>query len=300
MDRLAAMQAFSRVVERGSFSEVARELGVSQPTISKQIAALERDLGANLLRRTSRTMTLTDAGARFYDHCRHILAMVERAEDDLRGEAEPRGLLRLACPTVFGRVHVMPHLPAFLARHEHLQVELVLSDAFVDLVAQGIDLAIRIGRLIDPNLIVRKLGSSSAHVIGTPEYFERAGIPQHPSELVSHQCVLYTPFERPDAWRFEEEGEPLQVPVSGRFRTNSSEALREAMLAHLGVAMIPRWLAQPELDQGRLMTVLDGFSVHPIHIYAAYTPAPFLSARVRAFIDYIAPIYAQSLPIRQG
>ena len=219
MDLLSGMRLFTRVVETGGFTAVARENHTSQPTISRTIAALEAHLEVRLLNRSSRAVTLTDDGRQFYERARGALEAVAEAESSVgRRRGEPGGLLRPRTPPVaFGRLHVAPRMRAFLDRHPEVNVELVMNDAFVDLVGEGLDLAIRVGDLADPSLIARPIGMTRRVTVAATSYLKLCGIPATPADLARHDCVIYTRLATGQCWHFDSNEGPVQVDVGGRF-----------------------------------------------------------------------------------
>lgn len=289
MDRLAAMNMFVRVVETGSFSAVAKELGSTQPTVSKNIAELESWLGAKLLNRSTRSLRLTETGADYYERCVAILQDVEDAEQNV-GElqTQPRGLVRVSAAVAFGSLHVVPRLKGFYERFADIRVDISLNDRNVDLVEDGIDVAFRMGDLRDSNLIARKLCASPTMTVGTPGYFKSLGIPQHPRDLKSHNYIEYTDLTHREGMAFVEGGEPLYVKVTGNLQTNNSEVLRSALLAGLGVSRVPRWLVGNELATGELIEVLQAYQAGPTNVHVVYSPGRHLPSKIRCFIDYFA------------
>lgn len=293
MDRIAAMAMFVRVVESGSFSAVARELDTTQPNVSKLIRALEARLGGRLLARSTRRLSLTDEGRRYYEDCRRILEAVDAAEHSFQtGRERVAGPLRVAAPVSFGRRRIAARLGDFLARHPQVAVELLLSDDNTDLVAEGIDVALRLGPLADSGLIARALGHAPRITVAAPGYLAHRGEPRTPAELLGHECLVFTPTPTVNAWVYLHDGERIVVNVSGRLRTNSSEAIRELALAGLGIARAPRWLFADELASGRIVPILSGYAPEPVAIHAVSPANRRQSARVRAFIDYLAGIWA--------
>ncbi len=294
MDLLSGMRLFARVVETGGFTVVARENGTSQPTISRTIAALEAHLGVRLLNRSSRAVTLTDDGRQFYERARSALEAVAEAEGSVgRRRGEPSGLLRLGTPVAFGRLHVAPRMPAFLDRHPEVQVELVMSDAFVDLVGEGLDLAIRVGDLADPSLIARRIGTTRRVTVAAASYLQRRGVPSVPAELAQHECVLYTRLATGHRWHFESNDGPVHVDVRGRFRADNSEAVREAVIGGAGIAVTPVWLFRDEIDRGLIRIILEQFEPTRLPIHAVYPSRRLLAAKVRAMIDFLAAEFAE-------
>ena len=248
MDRMDAISLFVRVVDNGSFSAVARTLGVGQPAVSKQIAALEAHLGAQLLQRTSRSLTLTEAGRDFYESAVRVVSDVEAAESRVgRGRIAPSGLVRANVTPVFGRLYVVPKLREFFARYPGVAVELVVTDRLVNLVEEGIDLGIHNGELSDSSLIARKIAQTPIITVATPAYLAAHGEPATPVELEQHACVIYAPQGAPRAWGF---AGPFAHQPKGAFRTNDAEQIRAAVLADLGLAHTPGWLFAAEIASG--------------------------------------------------
>lgn len=289
MDLLSPMRTFVRVVEAGSFTAVANEQSTSQPTISRQIAALEDHLGARLLTRTTRALTLTDDGRAFYEHALRALEAVAEAEGVVgRRRGKPSGLLRLATPVVFGRLHIVPRLPAFLARFPDVSVEVVMSDSFADLVEQGIDVAIRVGEVTDPGLIARRIGIVRRVTVATPAYLERRRAPRTPADLADHDCIVYTRLVTGNRWTFESPTGPLTVEVSGRFKADNSEAVREGVLGGLGIAVIPAFAFRDEIETGAVRVLLKGFEPRQLPMHAVYPSRRLVPLKVRAIIEYLA------------
>jgi len=289
MELLGPMQTFVRVVEAGSFTAVAAERNSTQPTISRQIAALEAHLGVRLLTRSTRALALTDDGRTFYAHAQIALAALGDAENAVgRRRAAPSGLLRIAVPVVFGRLHVVPRLPAFLARYPDVGVEIIMSDSFTDLVEQGIDLAIRVGEITDPGLIARRIGLVRRVTVASPAYLARHGTPSRPEDLRQHECIVYTRLASGNRWKFEPQDGPIEITVSGRFRADNSEAVREAVLAGLGIAVIPAFAFRAEIDAGEVVVLLADFEPLVLPMHAVYPSRQFVPSRVRAMIDHLA------------
>lgn len=293
MDTLEAMAVFLRVVERGSFSAVARELGLSQPTISKQIGALENRLGGRLFARSTRNLSLTDEGQRYYEHCRQILAAVDNAEHSFQtGQERVAGPLRIASSGSFGRIQIAPRLHGFLQQHPDVSIDLQLSDENVDLISEGIDVAVRIGELKDSSLIARPIGLTRRRVFAAPSYLEQHGVPAAPDDLSDHNCLAFNQLEHFDSWRFEHDGQWRSVQVKGNVRSNNSEAIRQMVLSGLGVSLSPSWLFREDLQAGRVVALLDGYTPPSLPIHALFAPDRRQSARVRAFTDYLRDAFA--------
>lgn len=289
MDRLDAMQMFLRIVETGSLSAVAREMGTTQPTISKQLRALEQHLNARLLQRTTRKLSLTEAGTLYYETCKRVVDELREAEGTLsRLQNSLQGRLHVNTSIAFGQMFLNRLLLEFQRRHPGLSVQLSLDDRFVDLVAEGVDVAVRLGRIADPNVVARKLGASRRLLVATPEYLDKHGTPKRPEDLAHHNCLLYTYLSTGNEWVFaDEDGEEIRVRVSGNFESNNGHALRDAVNASLGIAMAPDWLAYEGLRNGRVVAVLAEFAPPPFDISAVYPTNRMLTAKVRAFIDFL-------------
>ena len=300
MDRLAAIGLFVRVAETGSFSAVARETGLGQPAVSKQIAALETDLGAQLIRRTSRSMSLTDAGQVFYEAAVHLVRDFDIARSLVgRGQATPSGLVRVTVAPVFGRLYIVPRLPDFFALYPDITVELSASERAVNLIEEGIDLAIRSGELADSTMVARTMASSAFVTVATPAYLEARGTPLSPQDLAGHACVVFAPYGRPRAWEFRHHGEAFVHHPTGPFRTADAEQVRAAVLAHLGLAHGPSWIFAPDIAAGAVRVVLRDYQPAPLALSAVHHAGRRLPTRVRVFIDFIANVLAQDQHLAQ-
>ena len=288
MQDLERMAVFARVVEAKSFSEAARRTGISKGAASKAVAQLERSMGARLLHRTTRAMSLTEAGAELYAHCARIVEEYDQARLAVgRLHSEPRGLLRVSASVAFGTLHIAPALPEFLARHPELRIDMTIGDRFVDLAEEGIDVAVRITREPAPNLVARRLATVNRKIVATPGYFRRHGTPRKPADLAKHNCLTYTHFNPQDAWRLSGTRGAISVPISGNLRLNDDEALSAAVLGGLGIALLPTFLIGGALQQRRLKAVLSDHVPSERHIFAVYLPNRHLPAKVRAFIDFL-------------
>ena len=295
MDLLAAMKLFMRVVEAGGFSQVARQTGNTQPTVSRTVAALEDHLGVRLLNRSSRAVTLTDDGHQFYSMAGRALEAVAEAEGSVGSRrGGPAGLLRLGTSVAFGRMHVAPRIPAFLKRFPEVEVQLLMNDAFVDLVGEGLDLAIRVGDLVDPTLIARRIGTTRRVTVASSEYLERRGVPAIPADLAGHECVIYTRLATGSRWHFAGPDGPIMVDVHGRFQADNSEAVREAVISGAGIAVIPVWMFTDEIETGRVRIILQEFEPKQLPIHAVYPSRRQVSAKVREMIDFLAAEFEAS------
>ena len=295
MSALDAMEVFVRVVQTGGFSAAARALGMTPSAVSKQIARLEDRLGARLFTRTTRRFALTEEGRAFHERAQRILADVAEAEEavaNLHGAL--RGLLRINVPVAFGRLHVAPLLPDFLAAHRELRIDVVLNDRFVDLVEEGVDLVIRIGELADSSLIARRLAANRRLVCAAPDYLARERTPKLPSDLTGHNCLVYTYRASRNDWHFiGPDGTRQTVQVAGNLEANNAEALQAAVRAGLGLGLLPHWLVGRDLADGRRVELLPEFHAPDSAIYAVYPPGRHLSPKVRGFVDFLAERYAR-------
>ena len=290
MDRFSALEAFVRVAETQSFSEGARRLGKSKSLISRQVAALEADLGVRLLQRTTRSITLTEAGRGFLERAVRILADVEEATLSVsRLQVAPRGCLRVNAPMSFGFLHLAQALPDFLARYPEIKVDMVMNDRLVDLIDEGFDVAVRIGRLTESSLIARRLAPIKIVVCASPDYLETHGRPLTPDRLADHRCLINGTIVPSDEWRFvRADGAAWSVPIDGPLRVNNGDALKAAALGGLGLTMLPTFIVGPDLLAGRLVSVLEHFIPQDVAVHAVYPHSRLLSPKVRAFIDFLA------------
>jgi DNA-binding transcriptional LysR family regulator len=288
MDRLAAMEAFVRVVEAGSFSGAARLLRVGQPAVSKTVAQLEDRLGVRLLLRSTHGLTPTEAGHSFYERAKRAIEEADEAEHAARGAgADLTGRLRICAAVTFSRLHVLPRLPLFLEQHPALDVDIVLDDRNIDLIEEGIDIALRMGKLADSNLIARKLGESHRRVFASPAYLERMGIPHIPADLASHQAVIYEQRGGGTEWTFHRNGATASVAMQGRVRVTAAEGVREAVFAGLGLAIASEWMFAPELASGAVKAVLTDWALPPVDLWAVFPTGRQASAKARAFAEFI-------------
>jgi DNA-binding transcriptional LysR family regulator len=288
-DVLALFQTFVRVVEAGSFTAVATERNTSQPTISRQIAALEDHLGCLLFQRTTRSLTMTDDGRVFYEHARRTLEAATEAESVVgRRKGKPSGKLRIAASVVFGRLHVIPRLPRFMARYPDIEIDLLMNDGFSDLVEEGIDLSIRVGLITDNSLIARRIGTTRRAVVATPEYLARRGKPGTPDDLRHHDCIVYSKLATGENWSFTGPNGPIVMPIQGRFHVNNTEGVRAAVLEGLGIGYVPVWhFTDREIETGKLTVLLQEFTPPAQPISAVYPSRRFLALKVRAMIDFL-------------
>jgi DNA-binding transcriptional LysR family regulator len=288
MDRLDGIAAFSLVVETGSFTAAAHRLKLSKSAVSAHVQRLEERLGVQLLNRTTRRVAATEAGRAYHHYCVRILADAEAAEiaaSALHGE--PRGTLRISAPDTFGWMHVAPAIPRFRERFPKIAFDLTLEERHVDLVEEGLDLAIRIGTLPDSPLIVRKLAPSRLVLCATPNYLKRVGRPSSPRDLAAHSCLCFPPLWRDGHWHLTGKLGEERVRVAAAIVTNSAEVLRANVLGGVGIAVLPTWVIADDLRRRLLTVVLPGWAPPASTVHAAYPGNRRMSAKVRAFVDHL-------------
>lgn len=300
MDKLAAMQTFVRVVESGSFSAVARETRSTQSGVSKQVAALERGLGAQLLSRTTRSLALTEAGERYFAQARRLVAEIAEAEAALlQGEQQLSGWLRVAASVGYGRLKLMPLVKSFLAAHPKVKMDLRLNDGFIDLVEEGIDVAVRIGELADSSLVAKRIGTTQRMLLASHDYLntlpQGLKAPKVPQDLLQHNCIVYSELATQNAWTFsagpgasEPEGIQVTVRAQGNLQTNSSEVIRTSVLSGMGIGYSPTWLFEKELANGDLQVLLPDWPAPPLPVHLISPPQRRQSAKVQAFARHLA------------
>lgn len=290
MGKLEDMEVFARVVATGSLSGAGRELGLSPAGVSKRLKRLEETLGARLLQRTTRQISLTETGQTYFERISPLLAGIEDAETFVSRRSDAvRGTLKVSAPTSFGRMHIAPHIKDFMRSYPDLSINLQLSDEFVDIVGEGFDLSIRIGELTDSSLVGRKLAPVRRVLCAAPSYIERHGEPASLAELAEHLCL---PPHNNDTWKLEGPEGPVTYRPTGPLKTNSSEVIREAVIGGAGIALRSTWDVGHELDTGKLMQVLPAYEgTRNIGIYALYASRQFLPAKIRVFIDFLIELY---------
>ncbi|ROV62209.1 LysR family transcriptional regulator [Vibrio ponticus] len=288
MDQLGAMRAFVRVVQTGSFSATGRELNTTQTTISKKVAALESKLGVKLLTRSSRDHALTPAGTQYYETCVLILNELDEAEAKARSEvALPQGTIRIAAPIAFGRLVIAPIIAEFFERYPDIQVDLSLSDKHIDMISEGIDVAIRAKQLEDSSLVARHLFENRMLLIASPEYLAKWGVPSKPEQLKQHNCLVYSRLQSLNVWHFERQGKTYSVPVSGNFKSDNGDVLLEVALNHMGIVQMPIWMVEQHLADGRLKQVLAGYDGQNLPFNAIYPRSRYVPLKVRCFVDFL-------------
>lgn len=295
MDRLFAMSVFNKVVEERSFVRAAKRLGISTSAASRQVAQLEQHLGVRLLQRTTRRLSATESGRTFYDRSVQLVAGIEEAEQSATaGAAMPRGTIKLTCPITFGLSYVAPAIGVFLARHRQVQFDVSLTDRPVDLVEESYDLAIRIGGLIGQNLIARKLGEIRFVACASPAYLAEHGTPRKPEDLAVHDCLSYEYLPARNQWQFRDrQGRARKVRLTGSVNANNADLLAAVAAEGIGVALAPDFVVRRELEAGRLVPLLKGFMPKPSAVYAVYPSRRYLSAKVRAFVDFLVERFAR-------
>jgi len=288
MDRHLAMETFIRVVDTGSFSAAANQMRVGQPAVSKAIAQLEEWLGVRLLLRSTRSLTPTEAGMNFYVRAKRSIEEAEEAVLAARGAgAALTGKLRIAASVCFGRLHIMRQLDRFLEKNPELEIDMVLDDRPINLVEEGIDVAFRSGSLADSALVARKLGQARRRVMATPSYFAKHGEPKSPAELIAHQTVIYTPDGGGVSWTFRQGSAETSVAVGGRLKVTAAEGLREAVFAHLGIAITSEWNFAPELASGIVKAVMNDWELPSLELWAVYPTGRMASAKAREFASFV-------------
>jgi LysR family transcriptional regulator for bpeEF and oprC len=299
MDRLEALKLFVRVVESGSFSKAASAQGVGQPAVSKQIAALEEHLGAQLLNRTTRGLSLTAAGQDYYESAVRLIEQFEEAEARIgRRQAAPSGLVRVASSALLGRRYLMPRLPAFFARYPEVSVEFDITERHVNLIEDGVDVALRIGILSDSSLMARRIGDAEALTVATPDYLARRGEPARAADLADHDCIAFMFQGGVRPWRFAGPAGPIVVEPKGPVRSNDAEHIRAAVLAGLGIGHNAGWLYDRELASGALRRVLTDYPPERFPIHAVTPGGRRTPSRVRVFIDFLAEVCAAEPSLR--
>lgn len=288
MDRLAALEIFVQVVDTGSFSAVARRQRIGQPAVSKAVGHLEQWLGVSLLLRSTRSVVPTEAGQIFYERAKRTIEEADEAVMAAQGHANAlSGKLRVSASICFGRLHVIPSLSAFLANHPNIELDLVLDDRYVDLVNEGIDVALRTGAMPNSNMTARRIAEARSLVVATPAYLRLHGIPMSPQELSSHQAIILTRGGGRDSFTFRRADTEVSVALKGRIKVTQAEGLREAVICDLGLAVAAEWLFSPELKSGKVVPILQDWSLPPTPLSAVYPTGRLASAKARAFVSFI-------------
>jgi DNA-binding transcriptional LysR family regulator len=290
MDSVQGIQLFIRVVETGSFSKASVDLGITQPTATKHVAALERRLGARLFHRSTRGVTPTEVGTAYYDKCKLIARELEEADSVAAlMQSRVRGTLRLSTSVAFGRRVMTPLVLEFMQQHPELQIDLGFDDRYVDLVAQGVDLALRMGRLADSQLGARYLGVNPWVLVAAPAYLKRRGTPAKPADLAAHDALVYSSVQGDDRWHFTgADGQVVQVLVRGPLRSNNLSALLAAARAGLGLAALPRYVAHESIGSGAVRPLLERWNLPVQEIHAVFPSPKFVPSKVRSFCDFLS------------
>ena len=292
---MQAIEAFLAVAEQGSCSAAARRLGTTKSTVSKRVRLLEERLGVRLLHRTTRRLALTTLGEIYRDNCRRLVGELADTEAMLSAHARnPRGRLRVTAPMTFGILHLGAFIARFQERYPEVAVDLTLDDRFLDLVGEGYDLAIRIGRLEDSSLMARRLGGATSRCVAAPAYLARHGVPAHPRDLARHNCLRYLYTRRPDEWRFTRRGETVTVRVEGSLAANNGDLLREAARAGLGIARLPSFMIARELEDGTLQSLLPDWGGEEIGVFAVHPAHRQTNPALRAFLDALLAHFRRS------
>lgn len=292
MDRFQAMATFVRVVETGSFSAAARQLNLGQPAVSKLIARLESHLNTRLLARTTHGLTPTEAGQRYYERAKTALDEADEAELAARHSASGlSGHLRISAATTFARIHIIPELPRFLDSHPDLQTEVILDDWVIDLLAEGVDVSLRMGKLADSSATARKLATAKRSVIATPQYLKTCGEPLTPAALAEHQAILYS--AQPSTWTFNHQGTLASVSLQGRIRVSAAEGQRAAVLNHMGLCIASDWMFYDELRSGEVVKLLTEWQLPDIDLWAVFPSGRLTSAKARQFALFTETVMAE-------
>ncbi len=289
MDRLLAMEMFVRVVETGSFSKAAREFNTTQPTVTKQVAATEARLRVRLLNRNTRGVSLTEPGALYYEKCKTIVRDAEEADSIVQlRQNQAQGLLRVGTSVAFGRRVVVPLALEYMRRHPQVQLDLSFEDRYVDLIAQGIDVAIRMGKLADSSLGARYLGANPWVMVASPAYLKKHGTPKRAQDLSAHVALIYSSVVGDEFWRMHTpKGDPVTVPVSGRFRSNNLSAVLAAARDGLGIALMPRYVASESLAAGKVHQVLGDHALPEQEIHAVFPSPKLVPGKVSGFVAFL-------------
>jgi DNA-binding transcriptional LysR family regulator len=299
MDRLFTLQVLVAVMESQSFSAAAKRLGLGQPAVSKSIAQLEKRLNTRLFVRTTRGLNPTEPARLYYEHARRALEHIEEAERAAKGEgAALSGTLRVSAPVTFTRMQIIPHLGPFLAAHPALSLDILLDDRHVDLLREGVDMAIRVGPLDDSSMTARRLASSRRVVLGSRRFLDRYGIPDAPAELERYPFVIYTQSKSPRTLKLQRGSESIQIPINGPLTVSAAEGLREAVLAGLGLATISTWVFGEELARGDVVEVLSDWNQPVIDVSAVYPSGRMPSIKARVFTDFVERVLNADIPLQ--
>ncbi|WP_444885071.1 LysR family transcriptional regulator [Microbulbifer sp. PSTR4-B] len=297
MESFAAIPVFVTVAETGGFSPAAKLLGISKSAVSKRVSQLEEQLGVKLLHRTTRKLSLTEAGEHFFQHARIAYQAAQDAQDAVTQlQGEPQGRLRINAPMSFGRLHLAPLIPVFLKRYPKITIDLVMDDKVVDLIGEGFDIAIRGGDLPDTSLIARKLAPLQSVLCASPAYLEEFGKPIELEQLTEHNCLMFTYSRDVKEWNFIQDNHLHTIEVRGNYQVNNSEALREAILQGLGIGRLPTFVAGADIKSGLLVPLFEEYQMPAKTIYAVFPERQYMPAKVRAFIDFAIEYFGGDIP----
>jgi DNA-binding transcriptional LysR family regulator len=295
LDDLPSLALFARVVHHRSFSAAAREAGIAKSAVSRRVARLEEQLGVRLLRRSTRTLSVTEEGLRVYEHCAALVASATAAADAAGATRDTlRGTLRVNAPVTFAQMHLAAAVASFLQENAEVSVHLSTEDRIVDVVEGGFDVVLRVGRLADSGLAARRIATDRLVVCASPAYLARAGEPETPADLVRHNCLHYALVPLAGEWRFRDAGGPVSLPVRGNLVSTDGTVLREAALAGLGLAVLPSFMVAREVAEGRLRLVLEGRRRAEIGIFAVVAHRAHAPRRVRAFLDFLVKHFGRA------
>jgi DNA-binding transcriptional LysR family regulator len=288
MDRIDCFRAFVRALEGGSFSAAAKELGIGQPAVSKRIALLEHEFGTQLFLRTTRKLRPTPEAHRIYDLARQILGNFDLALSSVeQASPRPTGTLRVSLPSSFGRRYMMPVIAEYVRNHPEVCLDVRFSERFVNLVEEGIELALRIGKLKASTLVARRLGTVQHYLVATPTYLHGRPMPRTPDDLNTHQCIIYSRLPAANEWTFESEHGRHVASIGGPVIVDDADAMEEAVMHHLGIAILPEWNAVDGIRSGQLENILPEYSVAPSPLHAVYPDMHWMSPRARSFLDLL-------------
>lgn len=289
MDRISDIEAFIAIVERGNLSAAARHLDRSLQSISRSLMTLEKDIGVQLVRRTTHVSEPTDAGIHFYKRIRPAISEIADAKlETANNRVEPRGRLVVGAPVEFGQRYLLPLIAKFMTRYEQVEIDLQLTDHFADIAAEGLDLAIRIGDMRDSDLIAKRIGALRRVVAGAPSYFAKYGKPKHPRDLAAHNCIFRSTDRNAGTWQFREEGKIFSVRVKSRLTLNNAGASHAAIAEGIGIGQAPLWQMKDLVDEGKIEILLERFEQPPVPIQIVWPRTNFQPAKTRLFIDLIA------------
>jgi len=295
MDKLNSMKVFVEVVNSEGFTAAANRIGLSRAQVSKSVMQLETHLGARLLNRTTRRVSLTEIGRIYYERCKDILNDIDEI-DGLAGEqaGQPRGNLTVAAPTSFGVMQLNHAIPGYLKQYPDVRISISLNDRFVDVVAEGFDLVIRIAELEDSSLVARRIAPCKRVLVASPDYLQHHGEPKVPQDLAAHRCLVYANDLRPGSWTLNGDDGAEVVRVNGPVCADNGDLLKDAAVAGLGVTLLPTFIVGPELRTGRLAQVLEPYCPDEISVYAVFPSRRYVSAKVRTFVDYLADCFGET------